>query len=101
MGFPNWTERQCLWTPFRVILIVALLSCFCLPEGNTEQDESGPVSLTQEGRKWAEQTLTSLSLEEKVGQMVQVPYYADYRDFDSHAYGVIRDQLQKYHIGSV
>jgi beta-N-acetylhexosaminidase len=101
MGFSNWIERPRLWTTFHVILVVAILPCFCLPEGNAEQDEFGPVSLTQEGREWVEQTLTSLSLEEKVGQMLQVPYYADYKDFDSRAYGAIRDQLQKYHIGSV
>ena len=101
MGFPNCVERQHLWTPFKIILIVALLSSLCLSEEKTKQHEPGPVSLTQEGRNWVEQTLTGLTLEEKVGQMLQVPYYADYTGFDSHAYSITRDQLHKYHLGSV
>jgi beta-N-acetylhexosaminidase len=59
------------------------------------------VGLTAEGRTWAEQTLQGLTLEEKVGQMLQVRYYADYRGFDSHEYKALHDELQKYHIGSV
>jgi len=51
--------------------------------------------------KWAHQMLTRLSLEEKVGQMLQVRYYADNEDFSGVEYKSIRDQVQKYHIGSV
>src|ERR1700676_3195049 len=50
---------------------------------------------------WVEKTLKGLSLEEKAGQMLQVRYYADYQSFDSPEYKRLRDQIQKYHIGSV
>jgi beta-N-acetylhexosaminidase len=60
-----------------------------------------PVRPTLEGRKWAEQTLKQLSLEKKVGQMLQVRYYGDYKDFNSEGYRQVRDEVQKYHIGSV
>jgi len=35
------------------------------------------MRLTIEDRTWVEQTLKGLTLEEKVGQMPQVRYYAD------------------------
>jgi beta-N-acetylhexosaminidase len=50
---------------------------------------------------WVEKTLKGLSLEEKAGQMLQVRYYADYQSLDSPEYKRLRDQIQKYHIGSV
>jgi hypothetical protein len=53
------------------------------------------------GDVWADRTLKVLALEEKVGQMLQVRYYIDYKDFESPEYKQIRDQVQKYHIGSV
>jgi beta-N-acetylhexosaminidase len=52
-------------------------------------------------RTWAEQTLKSLPLEEKVGQLLQVRYYADYTSFDSADYQHVRDEIHKYHIGSL
>ena len=60
-----------------------------------------PVELTKSGRHWAEKTLKHLSLEEKVGQMIQVRYYMDFENFNNDSYKEFRSQLQKYHIGSV
>ncbi len=88
-------------TPLRTILAVAALSCFCFAQAPAKQDKPESVRLTKEGRQWAEQTLKGLSLEEKVGQMLQVRYFADYKGFDSSEYKQVRDELQKYHIGSV
>jgi beta-N-acetylhexosaminidase len=42
-----------------------------------------------------------MSLAEKIGQMLSVRYFMDFENFDSDAYKQFRDQLQKYHIGSV
>ena len=61
----------------------------------------GPVRLTDEGRRWVEHTLKALSLEEKVGQMLNIRYFTDFQNFDSDAYKQFRDQMQKYHIGSI
>jgi beta-N-acetylhexosaminidase len=68
----------------------------------TGHEENGPraLTLTNEGRKWVEETLKSLSLEEKVGQMLQVRYYLDYTSFESSEYKLIREELRSYHIGS-
>src|SRR6266403_5105393 len=51
--------------------------------------------------RWVEQTLEQLSVEEKIGQMLQVRIYGDYHDFNDPAYRSVADQIQKYHIGSV
>src|SRR5262249_39293080 len=49
----------------------------------------------------AEQTLRKLTLEEKVGQMFSVRYFTDFQNFDSDAYRQFRDEMRKYHLGSV
>jgi beta-N-acetylhexosaminidase len=50
---------------------------------------------------WTIDTLHKMTLEEKVGQMLQVRYYADYADLEDPNYKKVREQVQKYHIGSV
>jgi beta-N-acetylhexosaminidase len=63
--------------------------------------KTAPVELTSEGRRWVEQTLKKMSLEEKAGQMLSVRYYTDFQNFASDGYLQFRDQMQKYHVGSV
>jgi beta-N-acetylhexosaminidase len=63
--------------------------------------KAGPVELSKDGRHWAEKTLKKLTLEEKIGQMLSVRYFMDFENFDSDTYRQFRDQMQKYHIGSV
>jgi beta-N-acetylhexosaminidase len=63
--------------------------------------KAGPVQSTKESRRWAEQTLKKMTLEEKVGQMLNVRYFTDFQNFDSDGYRQFRDQMRKYHIGSV
>src|SRR5690348_13231750 len=65
-----------------------------------DEDRPTAVKLTNDGRKWVEETLKSFTLEEKVGQMLQVRYYLDYKSFDSPEYELIREELRNYHIGS-
>ena len=60
-----------------------------------------PVQLTKDGRRWVEKTLARLSLEEKVGQMLNIRYFTNFQNFDSDDYKQFRDSMRKYHIGSV
>src|SRR5258708_6513967 len=66
-----------------------------------QANEGKPVRVTKEGQEWAEQTLRGLPLEEKIGQMLQLRYFADYQSFEGVDYKYLRDEIQKYHIGSV
>ncbi len=84
----------------QVLVASAILSRFCFVQTKADQNKPSSTTLTQEGNKWVERTLKGLSLEEKVGQLLQVRYYADYTRFDSLEYKRLRDEIRKYHIGS-
>ena len=72
-GIAHWYRKA----PLLVLLVLLTLSCPCLAQTEAAQDNPGPMRLTIEDRTWVEQTLKGLTLEEKVGQMPQVRYYAD------------------------
>jgi len=96
------SKENKLWRPvFQMLLFVVLSLSVCTLQANSEQGLRKPVKLTKEGRTWAEHVLKGLSLEKKVGQMLQVRYYGDYKDFNSEGYQQVRDEVQKYQIGSV
>ena len=70
------------------------------------QDKSLPhkpdlKSREHEHQEWVAATLRELSLEEKVGQLLQIRYYADYEESDGPEYRLLRDQIEKYHVGSL
>ena len=81
------------------ILLVSILCLAC--SAPAQQSDPGPVQLTSDGRHWVEKTLKKLSLEEKVGQMLNVRYFTDFQNFDGDSYRQFRDVMRKYHLGSV
>ncbi|HEY6249616.1 MAG TPA: glycoside hydrolase family 3 protein [Candidatus Angelobacter sp.] len=83
---------------FRAIFFLVISSLTGMANG---AHAAAPVKLTQDGRRWVEKTLARLSLEEKVGQMLNVRYFTDFQNFESDDYRQFRDTLRKYHIGSV
>lgn len=76
------------------LLLAILLNAHGLSASNVRQRPA-------EHSSWAERTLRALSLEEKVGQMLQVRAFADYEHFDTPEYQALRSELLRYHIGSV
>jgi beta-N-acetylhexosaminidase len=50
---------------------------------------------------WVEETLKSLSLEDKVGQILQIRCFEDYPSFQSLEYQYLRAQLQRYAVASI
>jgi beta-N-acetylhexosaminidase len=81
------------------LLLICLLAAPGLAA--TPYSKPQPAQLTKDGRRWAAQTLKKLSLEEKVGQMLNVRYFTDFQNFESENYHQFRDQMRKYHIGSI
>ena len=61
----------------------------------------GPVHLDRDGEKWAEKTLHKMSLEEKVGQLFMIWVRADFLNLESPVYIQLRDNILKYHLGSL
>jgi beta-N-acetylhexosaminidase len=60
----------------------------------------GPIHLDRGGEKWAEKALRKLSLEEKIGQLFMIWVRAEFLNVNSPEYLRLRDQMQKYHVGS-
>ena len=59
-----------------------------------------PVHLDRDGEKWAEKTLRKMSVEEKVGQLFMIWTRAEFLNSGSSTYLQLRDQMNKYHVGS-
>jgi Glycosyl hydrolase family 3 N terminal domain len=85
---------------FLLALVLALLLLLA-PNHLEAQVSARDAPDPNNSRRWVEQTLQQLSVEERVGQMLQVRIYGDYRDFDDPAYRFVAEQIQRYHIGSV
>jgi len=61
----------------------------------------GPIHLDQDGRKWAEKTLRHMSDEEKVGQLFMIWAKVQFMNEANPAWIQLRDNVRKYHIGSL
>src|SRR3954452_2454558 len=85
-----------------LLLVCPLISSAALKDKDKERfNEPGPVQLTKDGDKWAQKTLKKLSIEEKVGQLIMVRALAEFQNSDSPAYTSLRNDIRKYHLGSV
>jgi beta-N-acetylhexosaminidase len=60
---------------------------------------SAPVERIDDG--WAAKTLKSLSLEEKVGQLFMIRLRVEFLSGRSSGYSELRNNIRKYHIGSL
>jgi beta-N-acetylhexosaminidase len=83
---------------FCFLLIILILGCSAFAK---DKYPPGPVHLDRDGEKWAEKTLHKLSLEEKVGQLFMVWVRADFLNLQSPVYIQLRDNILKYHLGSL
>src|SRR5579872_6394238 len=86
------------WRAVLIALFLLAASGFAKEE---KFSKAGPVQLTPDGNRWAEKTLKKLSLEEKIGQVIQVRTYFDFMNTQSDEYKQISDEVKKYHLGSV
>jgi len=59
-----------------------------------------PLRLNHDGEKWAEKTLRKMSVEEKVGQLFMIWVRAEFLNAASPDYIKLRDEINRYHIGS-
>ena len=101
MRFQNKLRAGFAAILFQLFITFAFLSALADKPTNADRIQTEPIRLTDEGREWATQTLANLTLEEKIGQMIQVRYFVDYKNVGSDEYKHAHDELQKYHIGSM
>src|SRR5215469_11887981 len=71
-----------------------------LPAFSKTKYQPLPVRLDRNGEKWAEKTREKLSLEEKVGQLFMIWTRAQFLNVNSPEYAQLRDNMNKYHVGS-
>jgi beta-N-acetylhexosaminidase len=79
-----------------LFFILALTAAFA----KERYQKPGPIHLDRDGEKWAEKTLRKLSTEEKVGQLFMVWVRAQFLNRDSETYAQLRDDLNRFHVGS-
>jgi beta-N-acetylhexosaminidase len=81
-------------------LILVVLSLGAPTLAKEKHQKPSPVRHTTGGDKWAEKTLHKLTLEEKVGQVFMIWCRASFLNVESPEYLQLRDDMQKYHVGS-
>ncbi len=87
-----------------VLIILILATAVVAPAWGKDRDKEkyqqpGPVHLDREGEKWAERTLSRMSLNEKVGQMLMVWARAEFLNLRNPEFQRLRDLAQRYHLG--
>jgi beta-N-acetylhexosaminidase len=82
----------------QVVWVCATLICSsCHALADTKEHKATKSSADQ----WVINELQHMSLEEKIGQMLQVRIYTDFADLNSPELLFLKSKLQQYHIGSV
>jgi beta-N-acetylhexosaminidase len=95
------TPVAVLFPSIAIVLAIAGLLWLSFAQAEGQQVKSKSMVLTKERQEWVELTLKGLSLDEKVGQLLQVRCYVDYPGLESAEYKYVRGELQMYGIGSV
>src|SRR5499427_8574279 len=85
--------------PLPLVLVLALLVSAALIR--KQSHASSPPRRPSEGEIWAQNTLRSLSLEEKVGQLFMIRMRVELLGDDSPEYLHLGDSIRRYHIGSL
>ena len=88
-------------------LVIALLLTGALCSAKDKDKHSdhflpaGPIHLDKAGQKWADKTLRRMSPEEKVGQLFSTWVRVQFLNDADPIFVQLRDNIRKYHIGSV
>lgn len=82
-------------------LAFVTVSALCFTNERSNGQGRELVRPSEKSRSWTEQVIKRLSIEEKVGQILQIRFYADTAEFDSAEFRQLREEVKKYHIGSV
>lgn len=86
----------------RVALAVALLSLVGASDVTRDKHRDLPTHrLQRDDQKWAEKTLATLSLEEKVGQLFMIRLRVGSAGVENAEYLRLSASIRKYHIGSL
>ena len=82
------------------LMLTAALS-FAVDKDKGHFQQSGPIRLDKDGRKWVDKTLRKMSPEEKVGQLFMIWVRTQFFNEADPNWLLLRDTVRKYHIGSL
>src|SRR5215469_5647920 len=85
--------------PLPLVLVLALLVSAALIR--KQSHASSPPRRPSEGEIWAQNTLRTLSLEEKVGQLFMIRMRVEFLGYESPEYLRMRASIRQYHVGSL
>jgi beta-N-acetylhexosaminidase len=88
----------------RCLVLLALVSM--ATTGRTQKsprapDAPKPAALSSEGERWVTQTLKSLSLDEKIGQLFAVWAYGSFLSAESQDYKDLLSDVEEKHVGTL
>src|SRR5215471_774421 len=84
------------------LLPLALFTFLVAPASPGEQRKPVPAArLEHTDDRWAAETLKTLSIEQKVGQLFMIRLKVDSLKGHGRSYYELRDRIRKYHIGSL
>lgn len=83
------------------LLLLAVMLAFSASVLAGDFQRPAAVHLDRDGERWARKTLKRLSLEEKIGQMIMIRVLGQFMDLQGSDYRKLRDQLSRYHLGSI
>jgi beta-N-acetylhexosaminidase len=86
-----------------LVLMVLLAAAFCFAKDKSKDRflQPGPIRIDKAGQKWIDKTLRKMSPEEKVGQLFGIRVNAQFLNDADPIWIQLRDNLDKYHIGSL
>ncbi len=84
----------------RPLLAICLLLALALPVLGKEKTKHPAAPVVTRGDRWAEKTLRSLSVEEKIGQVFMIWCRASFLNVEAPEYLQWLEAMQKYHVGS-
>src|SRR5271166_4907287 len=84
-----------------ITLLLAAALCFGRDRSKDRFLQPGPIHVNKAGQKWAAKTLRKMSSEDKVGQLFGIRVNAQFLNDADPIYIRMRDNIRKYHIGSL
>ncbi|MGH9862268.1 MAG: glycoside hydrolase family 3 N-terminal domain-containing protein, partial [Candidatus Acidiferrales bacterium] len=84
----------------RLLALGLLLVAAGLIPTLAEENEPRP-KLSRQGERWVKRTLERMTLEEKIGQLLMVPYFGDFSNVESEEFEKLTRRLKELHLGGL
>ena len=85
MHLARMKRASCLWVPLAFLSLATFAAA--------------PVHLDRRGEQWAAATLKSMSMEEKIGQMIMPWARVEFMNVNSPDFLLLREEMRTYHVG--